>query len=273
LVSKAFRFGVSLPGVQSQAALTEAAARFEDLGFDVLLIRDHLDTPAPLPLLVAAAAATTLRLGTYVLNAGFYKPALLARDAATANQLTGGRLELGLGAGYAREEFKAAELPFPNAASRIRYLEHITSYLNRQLSGVPVLIAGSGEKVLRVAARHADIIGLTGTPAGTKGSEQLAERIAVVRRNSGDRFDRLELNLSITAAPTGDSTVPDLSMVRRFVPGLSDQELLDLPGVLSGSAREIADTLLGYRERYGVTYFSVPAVLAETIAEVISKLR
>jgi hypothetical protein len=62
-------------------------------------------------------------------------------------------------------------------------------------------------------------------------------------------------------------------MVRRFVPGLSDQELLDLPGVLSGSAREIADTLIGYRERYGVTYFSVPAVLAETIAGVISKLR
>ncbi len=126
-MSRAFRFGVSIPGTGSRAAIADAAARYEGMGFDVLLIRDHLDTSAPLPVLLAAAEATTLRLGTYVLNAGFYKPALLARDGATVNQLTDGRLELGLGAGYVREEFEAAELPFPSAAGRIRHLEHITS--------------------------------------------------------------------------------------------------------------------------------------------------
>ncbi len=62
-------------------------------------------------------------------------------------------------------------------------------------------------------------------------------------------------------------------MVRRFVPGLSDRELLALPGVLSGSAREMADTLRGYRDSYGVTYLSVPAPLAETVANVIAELR
>ncbi|HME49472.1 TIGR03621 family F420-dependent LLM class oxidoreductase [Mycobacterium sp.] len=273
-MSRAFRFGVSIAGVpSSRAVLTKAAARFAGLGFDVLLIRDHLDTPAPLPLLLAAAEDTTLRLGTYVLNAGFYKPALLARDAATVSQLTGGRLELGLGAGYVREEFEAAELPFGGAASRIRHLEHITSYLKRELPGVPILIAGSGQQVLGVAARHADTIGLTGTPAGLTGSDPLAERIAWVRRAAGDRFGDLELNLSITAAPTGNSTVPDLSLVRRFVPGLPDRKLLALPGVLSGSAREIADTLRGYRETYGVTYLSVPAALADTFATIIPELR
>jgi probable F420-dependent oxidoreductase len=268
-----FRFGVSLPGIQSRAALAAAAARFEALGFDVLLIRDHLDTAAPLPLLVAAAEATTLRLGTYVLNAGFYKPALLARDAGTVNQLTDGRLELGLGAGYVREEFEAAELPFPGAASRIRHLEHISSHLRRERPGVPILIAGSGEKVLGVAARQADIIGLTGTPGGTRGADPLAQRIALVRRVAGDRFGALELNLSITAAPTGKSGVPDLSMVRRFAPGLSDRELLQLPGVVSGSAHEIADTLRGYRETYGVSYLSVSGAVAEAFAKVISALR
>jgi probable F420-dependent oxidoreductase len=190
---KEFRFGVSLPAIRSRAALAEAAE------------------------------ATTLRLGTYVLNAGFYKPALLARDAGTANQSTDGRPELGHGAGYVREEFEAAEIPFPAAASRIRHLEHISSYLGRELPGVPILTAGSGEKVLGVAARHADIIGLTGTPGGTTGNDPLAQRIAVVRHEAGDRFDGLELNLSITAAPTGNSRVPDLSMVRRFAPHLSDR--------------------------------------------------
>jgi len=203
----------------------------------------------------------------------FYKPALLARDAATVNELTDGRLELGLGAGYVHEEFEAAELSFPSAASRIRHLEHVTSYLEREQPGVPILIAGSGEKVLGVAARHADIIGVTGTPGAMTGPDPLAERIGWVRRAAGDRFNDLKRNLPITAAPTRNSRAPDLSMIRRFAPGLSDQRLLELPGVVSGSADEVADTLRGYRERYGVTYLTVQAALAEDFAEVISKLR
>jgi probable F420-dependent oxidoreductase len=192
---------------------------------------------------------------------------------ATVNELTDGRLDVGLGAGYARDEFEAAELPFPGAAGRIRHLEHITSYLRRELPTVPILIAGSGEKVLAVAARLADIVGLTGTPVATPGADPLAERVATLRRVAADRFDDLELNLSITAAPTGNSTAPDLSLIRRFAPGLSDRQLLALPGVLSGTARDIADTLRGYRDTYGVTYFTVPAALVDTFAEVIPALR
>src|SRR4051812_20355115 len=108
---KDFRFGLSLHDARSRATFQDAARRVEDLGFDVLHVPDHLGAPAPFPALMSAAVVTsTLRLGTFVLNAGFYKPALLARDVAAMRDLTDGRFELGLGTGYVRTEFEAAEL-------------------------------------------------------------------------------------------------------------------------------------------------------------------
>lgn len=273
MVDRRFRFGVGVHAIRSATALAETARRLEGFGFDVLHVPDHLGAPAPFPALVAAAAATTsIRLGTYVLNACFYKPALLTRDIADTDLLSGGRLEVGLGAGYVRAEFEAAELPFPSAARRIAYLEHLTTYVATHQPDVPILIAGSGDRLLTVAARHAGIIGLTG--ARVAGADDaLAERVAFVRAAAGDRFDTLELNLAITAVPTDASGMPDLSLTRRFAPTLSDQELLAMPAVLSGSPHEMADTLREYRRRYGVSYFTVQQHHAEAFAKVIAALR
>lgn len=272
-MSKGFRFGVGLHAIRSATALADTARRMEGFGFDVLHVPDHLGAPAPFPTLAAAAAATTtIRLGTYVLNAGFYKPALLARDVADTDLLSGGRLEVGLGAGYVREEFEAAELPFPTAAHRIHHLEHLTSYLAAHQPDVPILIAGSGDRLLTVAARHAGIIGLTGARVASA-DDALAERISFVRAAAGDRFADLELNLAITAVPTDSSGVPDLSLTRRFAPDLSDAELLAMPAVLSGSAHDMADTLRERRQRYGVSYFTVQQNHAEAFAKVIAALR
>lgn len=94
-------------------------------------------------MLTAAAVATTTHLGTFVLNAGFYRPALLARDAAALRDLSGDRLELGLGAGYVREEFEAAEPPFPMARERVAHLEHTTTYLAEHVAEVRMLIAAT----------------------------------------------------------------------------------------------------------------------------------
>ncbi len=219
-----------------------------------------------------AAATSTVRLGTYVLNAGFYKPALLARDVAAVDRLSDGRLELGLGAGYVREEFEAAELPYPSARQRVDYLEHVTTYLKQRHPGVPILIAGNGNRLLTVAARHADAVGLTGAnPRGI--GDPLAERVEFVRTAAGDRFENLELNLAITAVPSDNSGMPDLSLTRRYAPTFSDEELLTLPAVLSGSPRDIADTLRGYRETYGLTSFTVQENHAEGFAKVIAELR
>lgn len=273
MVDKDFRFGVGIHAVKSPAALRETARRMEELGFDVLNVADHLGASAPFPTLATAAAATsTIRLGTYVLNACFYKPALLARDIADVDLLSDGRLEVGLGAGYVREEFEAAELPFPSAARRIDYLEHVTTYLATHQPNVPILIAGNGDRLLTVAARHADIVGLTGARV-VDAADPLAERIAFVRAAAGERFDALELNLAITAVPSDASGIPDLSLTRRFAPTLSDEQLLSMPAVLSGSPREIPDTLRDYRQRYGLSSFSVQRNHAEDFAKVIAELR
>ena len=115
MAARAFRFSVGIHSAKSRGALQDKARR--------LHLPDHLGAPAPFPVLTEIASATsTVRLGTYVLNAGFYKPALLARDVAEVDQLSDGRLDLGLGAGYVREEFEAAELPYPSARQRVDYL-------------------------------------------------------------------------------------------------------------------------------------------------------
>ena len=272
-MASGFRFSIGIHSAKSSAALRDKARRLEDAGFDALHLPDHIGAPAPFPVLAAIAAATsTVRLGTYVLNACFYKPALLARDAAAVNDLSDGRLELGLGAGYVREEFEAAELPYPSAGQRVDYLEHVTKYLKTHLPKVPILIAGNGNRLLTVAAQHADMIGLTG--ANDRGvDDALAERVEFVRAAAGDRFADLELNLAITAVPSDSSGKPDLSMTRRYVPGLSDEQLLALPSVLSGSPRDIADTLRGYRETYGLTSVTVQEHHADTVAKVIAEFR
>jgi probable F420-dependent oxidoreductase len=220
--SRAFRFSIGIHSAKSSTALRDKAQRLEDAGFDVLYLPDHIGAPAPFPVLTAIAAATsTVRLGTYVLNACFYKPALLARDAGAVNDLSDGRLELGLGAGYAKDEFEAAELPYPSAGQRVDYLEHVTTYLKQHLPEIPILIAGNGNRLLTVAAKHADIIGLTGA-TNPEVDDALAERIEFVRAAAGDRFADLELNLAITAV-SDSSGKPDLSMTRRYSPHLSDE--------------------------------------------------
>ncbi|HEY1840821.1 MAG TPA: LLM class F420-dependent oxidoreductase [Mycobacterium sp.] len=272
MAERTFRFSVGIHSAKSRTALQDKAKRYEDIGFDGLHLPDHLGAPAPFPVLTAIASATsTVRLGTYVLNAGFYKPALLARDAGELDRLSDGRLDLGLGAGYVREEFEAAELPYPSARQRVDYLEHVTTYLKKHLPTMPILIAGNGNRLLTIAAQHADIIGLTGARVADV-ADPLAERIEFVRNAAGDRFADLELNLAITAVPSDNSGKADLSLTRRFV-DLSDEELLALPSVLSGSPHDIADTLRGYRDEYGLTSFTFQENHVDTIAKVIPEFR
>jgi probable F420-dependent oxidoreductase len=277
-----FRFGVLIAGLESLHTSTvtsrrdfkQKVRRLEGLGFDVLSMPDHLGSVAPFPALVAAAEATeTMRLGTCVLNASFYKPALLTRDAAEVNLLSDGRLELGLGAGYVQEELDAAGLPNGGGAARIKHLEQVTTHVKMHLPDIPVMIAGNGDRLLSMAARSADIVGLTGEPGNGQSSDLLADRIAVIRAAAGSRFAELELNLLVSGVPTDGSGRADLALSRRQLPDLSDQELSELPGVLHGGPDDIADTLRAYRARHGVSYFTIMEFHAEYFAEVITRLR
>ncbi|HYN32239.1 MAG TPA: LLM class F420-dependent oxidoreductase [Ilumatobacteraceae bacterium] len=273
-MSRDLRFGFGLHAAQRQSSVQDWALCAEDMGYDVLHVPDHLGAPAPFPTLMTAAAATeTLHVGTFVLNAGFYKPALLARDVTAMRDLTGGRLELGLGAGYVKAEFEAAEIPFPTARQRVDHLRHLVEYLGEHAADVPILIAGNGDRLLTIAAHRAHIIGLTGGDPAGDGGDPLAERIAFVRNAAPERFDELELNIAITAMPIDDSGVPDLSITRRFLPELTDEQLLRTPGVLSGSTSDIADEIRRYRDTYGITYIIVQQPHAEAFAKVIAQLR
>ncbi|WP_085256026.1 LLM class F420-dependent oxidoreductase [Mycobacterium saskatchewanense] len=273
LVAKDFRFGLSMRFFKSRTALVEKVKRAEDLGYDILCVPDHLGAAAPFPTLTAVAMVTSrIRLSMYVLNAAFYKPALLSRDCQALDVLSDGRLEVGLGTGYVKEEFEAAELPYPSAGARVDNLEHMTAYLKEHHPTTPILVAGNGDRVLTLAARQADIIGLTGARARAV-DDPLAERVDFVRNAAGDGFDRLELNMVITAMPPEGETFPDLKMTRRYEPDMSDEELISMPSVLSGSPRDMADRLCEYRDVYGLTSFTVQDNNLEAFAKVIAELR
>lgn len=275
---KDFRFGIGVRSVKSAQKLRDTVRRFEDLGFDVLHVPDHLGRfgiPAPFPTMVAAAEySKTMRVGTFVINAAFYKPAILARDAIAVDVLSEGRLDLGLGTGYVREEFDAAEMPYPSAGERVDHLRHTTTYLKETAPSIPILIAGNGDRVLRIAAQHADIIGLTGGGVPEyPGHDPLAERIDFVRSAAGERFADLELNIAITGVPTDSSGIPDLALTRGYAPDATEEQLLALPTVLTGTPSDIADTLLSRRDNYGISYFTVQDYHAEYFAKVIAELR
>jgi probable F420-dependent oxidoreductase len=273
-MARDFRFGFGLHAAHRQSSVQDLARRAEDMGFDVLHVPDHLNALAPFPTLtIAAAATTTLRVGTFVLNAGFYKAALLGRDVEAMRDLTGGRLELGLGAGYVRREFEAAEIPFPTAGQRVDHLLHVTDYLRDRVPEVPLMIAGNGDRLLTIAAQRAQIIGLTGGDPATDAEDPLAERIDFVRRAAPERFDEIELNVAVTAMPIDDSGIPDLSITRRSLPELTDEQMLKTPGVLSGSTSDIADEIRRYRDVYGISYVIVQQPHTEAFAKVIAKLK
>jgi probable F420-dependent oxidoreductase len=275
-----FRFGVSLFNVGSRSAWRGRVREVEDLGYDVLQVADHLGIAAPFPALVAAADVTSIRLGTFVLNAGILHPAYLARDVADVYRLTDGRLELGLGAGYVSAEFEAVGTPFGTAGERLRKLEATLTETRALLAAEadnpqpPIMLGGAGDRMLRLAGREADIFSFSiaaGMTEGLAPEDAFARRVQVLREAAGDRFDDLELNLFVAAVGESEDKL-DLAIIRQ-ASGLDDAQLIQLPGVLVGSPREIADRLLRYREEFGVSYISVLEPHMAAFAEVIKHLR
>ncbi len=294
-MARPFRFGVNLITSEAGAQWREKCRTAEALGYDVITVADHLGMPAPFPALVAAAEATERpRLGTITLNAGFWNPTLLAREVATTDQLTGGRLELGLGTGYVKAEHEAAGLPFGTPGRRVDHLRHTIEELDRRYGSddfapqplqrprPPLLVGGNGDRVLKLAAQHAEIAAFTGArsdPDDPNGmprvitAAQLEERVATYRRFAADRAEPAELNLLISmVAVTGDRRAA-LQPSLANVPHLTEEESLELPVVLIGTVRQIADQLRAQRERYGFSYLTVMEPVMKEFAPVIEELR
>jgi probable F420-dependent oxidoreductase len=290
-----FRFGVSLtvPGPAEQ--WRAKCRRAEELGYDVILVPDHLGMVAPFPALVAAAAATErVRLGTFVLNAAFWNPTLLAREVATTDALTGGRLEVGLGTGYVEAEHTSAGLPFGSPGERVDRLRRTVGELRRLLDSpehrprpvqeprVPLMIGGNGDRVLRLAAEHADIAAFTGArsvPGSTTGQlapispGELDERVGRYRELAAGRAEPAELNLLIQMVAVTDDREAVARPLAEQLPGATVAQILELPLLLAGPVDRIVDQVLAQRERYGFSYLTVLEPCMEAFAPVLARLR
>lgn len=289
-----FRFSVNMFDVDNPKAWQEKSRRAEELGYDVLQIPDHLGRPAPFAALAAAAAATErIGLGTFVLNAAFFNPALLAREVSTIDQLSDGRFEFGIGAGYARNEFEDAGLPWNGAGARVDYLEATVADVYRRLADpahkpaavqekVPLLIAGSGDRMLRLGAEHASIIGFTGSRPITKvrdtsgllGPEGFAERVEFVRAQAGARADEIELNVLVHMFRITDDREAAAEEIRAELGlNLSVEDMLDVPTILIGTPEQMAEHLTAQRAKLGISYYSVMEPNLEPFAKVIAAAR
>jgi probable F420-dependent oxidoreductase len=290
-----FRFGVNLLDLAPAGQWHAKCRRAEQLGYDVLLVPDHLGWPAPFPALVAAAEATERpRLGTFVLNAGFWNPALLAREVATTDALTDGRLEVGLGTGYVRAEHERAGLPWGSPGERVDHVRHTVEELKRLLGspeheprpvqepGVPLLIGANGDRMLRLAAEHADIAAFTaarpvpGSPSGQLEpltAEELDERVALYRKLAAGRPEPAELNLLIQLVAVTDDPEPVLQPLLERLPRLTVEQAPALPIVLVGTLEQIVERVRAQRERYGFTYLTVLEPYMEAFAPVMEALR
>jgi probable F420-dependent oxidoreductase len=263
---------------------------------------------APLTSLVVAAEATArIRIGTLVLNNDFRHPVVLAREAATVDLLTDGRLELGLGAGHMKVEYDEAGISYDPAAMRVGRLDEAAQILQFLWDGtaldfageyykvegsrcfplpsqnpLPLLIGGNGRRVLSVAARSADIVSFTGFSQieGTRDvnpthftRQGLTTQVGWVRAVAGDRAIRLELSTLVQGVTlTGDrrSTAQDL---QPLLPSLSVDDILDSPYGLIGTAQQIADQLRQQRELLGISYITVFEKDLEAMSGVIALLK
>lgn len=264
-----FRFGVTMMASASRERWKGECRRAEELGYDVISVADHLKYVAPFPAMILAAEATErVQVGTFVLNTAFYNPTLLAREVATTARFTDDRLELGLGAGYVKAEFETAGMEFPSPGARIDHLEAAIAALDPKPT---LLIGGSGDRMLRLAAEHADIIGFPGsgfTDHGRRmyltGVDEIAERVAFTREALGPRAAEVEFNF--LAQLVEERLDPDHPLVQ-------GRNADDLPAALIGSPRGIADRLLGLRERFGFSYITVLERNLTKLAPVIELLR
>ncbi len=277
-MSRPFRFGVQLSNADQAMSWVDTARKLEDGGWSTLVMPDHFeDQLAVVPALAAAAEATSsLRLGALVFGNDYRHPVVLAKEMATLDVLSAGRVELGLGAGWMRTDYEMAGMSYDRPGLRIeRLVESLTiirglfgdgpvnfegdHYNITNMEGwpkpvqspMPVHIGGGGKRMLGVAARHADIVAVTANlKAGEIGADAVAditaerfdEKLGWVRNAAGDRFDGLELSVLVMSTQVTDDRAGAFGGTAELF-GMSPEAVAETPMLLVGSTAEIADTL------------------------------
>lgn len=305
-----FRFGIQVSKADTDAGWAELARRAEGNGFSVLTMPDHFDDQlAPVPALMAAAAATTtLRVGALVFDNDYKHPVVLAKELATIDVLSEGRLEIGLGAGWMISDYEQAGMPYDAAGVRIdRFVEGVQiirgllgpepfsftgqHYTISGMNGLPkpvqarppLLIGGGGKRVLGIAAREADIVGINPSMhAGKIGPEAIAgmspdsvdDKIAIARAAAGDRVGDIEWNVrSFLVNVTADAAAGRAAREGMAKALGVDQAWLEAsPFALIGPPEELAARLIERRERWGFSYVIVGGADVDSFAPVVAEL-
>jgi probable F420-dependent oxidoreductase len=304
-----FRFGVQAGGAHGPAEWSDLARKIEDLGYSALLMPDHfVDTElAPMVAISFAAAATShLRVGMLVLGNDYKHPVITAKEAATIDLLSEGRLEFGLGAGWMRTDYDALGLTYDSAGVRIdRLAEALTivkgawsddpfdyhgeHYTIRAYNGIPkpvqqphppILVGGGGPRLLRLAGREADIVGInpnlrngaiTSDALQSALADQTREKVSWIREGAGERFDDIELQIRYYfSVITDDAQGLAESIAPGF--GVSPDEALASGTALVGTVDEVCDTLIARRDEWGVSYIVVGDDNFKSFGPVVARL-
>ncbi len=303
-----FRFAVQEHGTGTGSEWRERARRAEALGYAALYLPDHFsDQHGPIAALMAAAdATTTLRVGSLVFDNDYRHPVVLAKEAASLDVLTEGRFDFGLGAGWQRSDYDSSGIAYDSAGVRIERMEEALKiiqglwaggrfsfegkhYIIKELENTPlpmqkphppIILGGGGRRMLGIAAREADIVNVnydlregrvnadlvrTGLAAATD------EKLRWIREAAGNRFDDLELSVTIFLATVTDDRESMAGAVSERL-GMESADILDMPHFLIGTTDQIEEDLQRRRERYGISYVVVPDAVRDAFAPVVQRL-
>ncbi len=303
-----FRFGVQASSAKTRAEWVDLALRTEGQGYSCLTMPDHYDEQmAPVPALMTAAnVTTTLRVGALVWDNDYKHPAVLAKELATMDVLSDGRLELGIGAGWLISDYEQMGIPYDSAKIRIdRFVEGIkvikgamgqgpfsfsgehytiTGYNGTpkpiQAPCPPILIGGGGKRVLSIAAREADIIGINATmSAGVVGPDAIStmtaaavdEKVDIVRVAAGARLADIEMNVRAFLVNITDDAAGAAAGIATMI-GVEQKMVEETPFALVGPPSKLIEDLLARRERWGFSYIIVGAEDIDSFAPVVSAL-
>jgi probable F420-dependent oxidoreductase len=303
-----FRFGVQLSNASSGTAWRDLARTVEGLGYSTLFLPDHFEEQlAPLVALTVAAEATTeLKVGSLVFGNDYRHPMVLAKEIATLDLLSGGRVEFGIGAGWQTTDYERSGIPNDPPGVRISRMaeslaimkslwstgactfagDHYTitgavgAPLPFQRPHPPIIIGGGGRRVLGIAAREADIVGVNPSlAAGYIGPEVLEsasaeyydQRVSWIREAAGERFDDLELQVLtflVQIVPDREEATERLAQAL----GVAASQIDGSPVALIGTVDQITERLIERRERFGFSYVVVHEGEMDAFAPVVAAL-
>jgi probable F420-dependent oxidoreductase len=304
-----FRFGVEMVEPFEGMTWADSARELESLGYSTLFVPDHFDEGyGPITAMATAAMATTsLTVATAVFGVDFRHPAVVARELASIDRLSQGRLEIGLGAGYQVNDYRRPGIPMDSPKIRVdRLIEYVAvlrglfaegpfdfdgehykisgldgSPMPYRPGGPPLFVGGGGERLLRFAARHADIVGVNAslptseTPTQSRRLDSVPERIdekfAWIRDAAGPRFCALVFHSWLQVARVVDDA-RGLVETEAADTGLDAEDLLTSPMFLVGSIEEVVERLHERRERWGYSYYTLQQPVAHEFAPVIAQL-